>query len=155
MRTDAKALIKCMAIPLIIGGLAAFLTRDGMEYFTEELVKPPLTPPSWVFLVVWTILYTMMGYACFLVIDEGTGDQKTARILYSVQLLFNFFWPIIFFNLKWYLFAFTWLIILWFLILATLKAFAEMQPKAGGLMLPYLLWVTFAGYLNFTAYLLN
>ena len=155
MRSDTKTLIKCIAIPLIVGGLAAFLTRDGMTYYIDEVTKPALTPPPWVFSVVWTILYVMMGYASFLVLEEGTGDQKTARILYFAQLFFNFFWSIIFFNLRWYLFAFAWLLFLWFLVLATLKAFAEIQPKAGKILVPYLLWLTFAAYLNFGVYLLN
>ena len=155
MRSDTKTLIKCIAIPLIVGGLAAFLTKDGMTYYIDEVTKPALTPPPWVFSVVWTILYVMMGYASFLVIEEGTGDQKTARILYFAQLFFNFFWSIIFFNLRWYLFAFAWLLFLWFLVLATLKAFAEIEPKAGKVLIPYLLWLTFAAYLNFGVYLLN
>lgn len=155
MRFDTKTLIKCIAIPLIVGGLAAFLTRDGMKYYIEEITKPALTPPPWVFSVVWTILYVMMGYASFLVIEEGTGDQKTARMIYFAQLFFNFFWSIIFFNLRWYLFAFAWLLILWFLVLATIKAFAEIEPKAGKVLIPYLIWLTFAAYLNFGVYLLN
>ena len=155
MRSDTKILIKCVAIPLLVGGLAAFLTRGGVEYYVEEVTKPALTPPAWVFSVVWTILYVMMGYASFLVIEEGTGDQKTARNLYFVQLFFNFCWPIVFFNFRWYLFAFAWLLILWFLVLATIKVFAEIEPKAGKVLLPYLIWLTFAAYLNFGVYLLN
>ena len=90
MRTDTKRLIGCVAIPLLVGGLAAFLTMEGMEYYKEEVTKPALTPPPWVFSVVWTILYVVMGYASFLVVEEVTGDQKTARILYFAQLFFNF-----------------------------------------------------------------
>ena len=155
MRSDTKTLIKCIALPLFVGGLSAFLTREGMAYYIEEAVKPALTPPPWVFSVVWTILYVLMGYASFLVIEEGTGDQRTAGILYLTQLFFNFFWSIIFFNFGWYLFAFAWLLILWFLVLATIKAFGEIEPKAGKLMIPYLIWLTFAAYLNFGVYLLN
>lgn len=155
MREDTKRLIKNVAIPLLVGGLAAFLTMDGMQYYTEEMVKPALTPPAWVFSVVWTLLYALMGYAAFLVEEEGVGDQKTARILYFAQLIFNFFWSIIFFNLQWYLFAFAWLLILWFLVLATIRAFGAITPKAGKLLIPYLLWLTFAAYLNFGVYLLN
>ena len=155
MRSDTKTLIKCIAIPLIVGGLAAFLTREGMEYYMEEVTKPALTPPGWVFSVVWTILYVMMGYASFLVVEEGTGDQKTARILYFAQLFLNVCWPIVFFNFRWYLFAFAWLLILWFLVLATIRAFADIEPKAGKVLIPYLLWLTFAAYLNFGVYLLN
>ncbi|MBQ8822254.1 MAG: tryptophan-rich sensory protein [Lachnospiraceae bacterium] len=155
MRTDTKRLIGCVAIPLLVGDLAAFLTMEGMEYYKEEVTKPALTPPPWVFSVVWTILYVVMGYASFLVNEEGTGDQKTARFLYFAQLFFNFCWPIVFFNFRWYLFAFAWLLCLWFLVLATIRAFGDISPKAGKLLIPYLLWLTFAAYLNFGVYLLN
>ncbi len=155
MREDTKRLIKNVAIPLIVGGVAAFFTMEGMEYYKEEVTKPALTPPPWVFSVVWTILYALMGYASFLVEEDGTGDQKTARTLYFAQLFFNFCWPFVFFNFRWYLFAFAWLLILWFLVLATIRAFYAIESKAGKILIPYLLWLTFAAYLNFAVYLLN
>ncbi len=140
-------------IPLVVGGLSALLTRDGMGTF-NSLNKPSLAPPGWLFPVAWTILYILMGIASYLVLTSGKPSDK-ALTVYGVQLVFNFFWSIIFFNLELYLFAFIWLAILWILILATAYLFYGISKPAGYLMLPYLLWVTFAGYLNLSIYLLN
>ena len=116
--------------------------------------KPPLSPPGWLFPVVWTILYILMGIASYLVLTSGKPNQ-TALTIYGVQLFFNFFWSILFFNMQSYLFAFIWLVILWLLIFATSILFHQISKLSGYLILPYLLWVTFAGYWNFSIYLLN
>ncbi len=129
------------------------LTQNNMELF-ESINKPALAPPGWLFPVVWTILYILMGIASYLVITSGKPDAG-ALTVYGIQLAFNLFWSIIFFNLKRYLFAFVWLVLLWLLILKTVLLFYQISKPAGYLMLPYLLWVTFAGYLNFSIYLLN
>lgn len=148
-----KKLIGCLIIPLAVGGISALLTRGSMETF-GALNKPPLSPPGWLFPVVWTILYILMGIASYLVLTSGKPDS-TALTVYGIQLAFNFIWSIIFFNLELYLFAFIWLVLLWLLILATVILFYQISKPAGYLMLPYLLWVTFAGYLNYAIYLLN
>lgn len=148
-----KKLILCLIIPLAVGGLSAFLTRNSMTSF-ETLTKPPLSPPGWLFPVVWTILYLLMGFASYLVLTSG--KPSTLGILaYGAQLFFNFLWSIFFFNQEKYLFSFIWLVVLWFLILATTILFYRNTKTAGYLLIPYLLWVTFAGYLNFGIYLLN
>lgn len=153
---NRKLLFICIAIPLAVGGLSAWLTRGSMETF-GALQKPPLSPPGWLFPVVWTVLYVLMGVASWLVLtsDASAGRIRRAMIPYVIQLIFNFFWSIIFFNLERYLLAFFWLIGLWILILVTTVRFSRIRPLAGDLMLPYLLWVTFAGYLNYGIYLLN
>ncbi len=155
MKIHLKKLLIAIGIPLLTGGLSALLTMGSMSSF-EEVRKPPLSPPGWLFPVVWTILFILMGIASYLVF---TAEENTLRlpslILYGVQLFFNFFWSIIFFNLEAYLFAFVWLLILWALILLTTLMFYRISKPAGILMLPYLLWVTFAGYLNFGIFLLN
>ena len=153
MKIQWKKLISCIAIPLAVGGISAFLTWDGMQTF-QALNKPALAPPAWLFPVAWTILYILMGIASYLVLTSGKPN-KLALALYSAQLIFNFFWSIIFFGLERYLFAFIWLALLWLLILLTTISFYKISKPAGYLMLPYLLWVTFAGYLNFSIYLLN
>ncbi len=153
MKIQWKNLITCLAIPLVVGSLSAFLTRNNMETF-ELISKPVLAPPGWLFPVVWTILYILMGIASYLVLTSGKPND-TALIVYGIQLAFNFFWSIIFFNLELYLFAFIWLVLLWLLIIKTTNLFHQISKPAGYLMLPYLLWVTFAGYLNFSIYLLN
>lgn len=116
-----KNLITAVAIPLAVGGLSAWITKDGMKAF-ETVNQPPLTPPMWLFPVVWSILFVLMGIASYLVVMQKGEDTK-ALTLYTVQLIFNFFWSIWFFNLGWYLFAFLWLVALWILILATTVAF--------------------------------
>jgi len=156
LKIKIRPFIACIAIPLIVGGLSAFITRRSMEIF-ETLEKPPLSPPGWLFPVAWTILYILMGIASYLVYTSDKPRSITDRALwlYGLQLVFNFFWPIFFFSLNMYLFAFIWLIILWLLIALTAVQFHRIDKCAGLLMLPYLIWVGFAGYLNAGIYLLN
>ena len=152
-KTKWKLLILCIALPLAVGALSAFLTRGGMSDF-DRVLQPPLAPPAWLFPVVWTILYTLMGISSYLVLTSG-DPSKYALLLYFVQLILNFFWSLIFFGLQNYLFAFVWLVALWAAILGTIFLFSRSSKTAALLMIPYLLWVTFAGYLNFGIYLLN
>lgn len=153
MKIQWKKLIICLFIPLAIGSLAAFLTKDNIQLF-QLINKPILSPPSWIFPIAWTILYILMGIASYLVwITPKTNNR--ALIFYLIQLVFNFFWTIIFFNFELYLFAFIWLLLMWLLILKTTLLFYQTAKLAGYLMLPYLVWVSFAGYLNFSIYLLN
>lgn len=155
-KINKKLLAICVAIPLLVGAISALFTRDSMMLF-QSVNKPPLSPPGWLFPVVWTILYTFMGIASYLVLtSEGTMEEKSQAIsVYFYQLLVNFLWSTWFFNLQWYVFAFFWLVLLWVLILVTLLRFYRLSRPAGYLMVPYLLWVTFAGYLNLGIALLN
>ena len=153
MKIQWKNLITCLAIPLAVGSLSALLTQNSMATF-NSITKPGLSPPGWLFPVVWTILYILMGIASYLVLTSGKPNDN-ALTIYTIQLVFNFFWSIIFFNLELYLFAFIWLVLLWLLILITTLLFYQISKPAGYLMIPYLLWVTFAGYLNLSIYLLN
>ena len=139
-------------IPLVVGALAGFLTMDAMETF-RRLEKPPLTPPAAVFPVVWTILYSFMGISAALV--AGKPDRKKALAVYGAQLLMNFVWTLLFFLAKQYFFAFVWLVALWSLIVWMIVLFYKRSPVAALLQVPYLLWVTFAGYLNVMIWLLN
>lgn len=148
-----KKLLASLAVPLAVGGLSALLTKDSMETF-DSLNKPALSPPGWLFPVVWTVLFVLMGLACYLVVTSGRSN-RVALTLYGVQLFFNLLWSLIFFRAGAYLAAFIWLILLWLLISATTVLFYRISKPAGLLMLPYLLWVTFAGYLNLSIYLLN
>ena len=153
LKIQWKNLITCIAIPLAVGSLSALLTQRNMNIF-DSITKPALAPPGWLFPVVWTILYILMGIASYLVYTSGKSSDA-AMTTYGVQLFFNFFWSIIFFNLNLYLVAFIWLVLLWILILKTTWHFFQISKPAGILMFPYLLWVTFSGYLNFAIYLLN
>ena len=156
MAKRCRTFIVCLAVPLLVGGLSAFLTRGGTEQFSM-LNKPPLTPPAWLFPVVWIILYILMGIASYLVLVSGEPDKivRMALAVYALQLGFNFLWPVLFFNLGWYLFAFFWLLFLEFLILLAAFLFFSICPAAGRLMIPYVAWVAFAGYLNLAVWYLN
>lgn len=156
MKINWKQLIIAVLIPLAVGGLSALLSGGGMEGF-QALNQPPLSPPGWLFPVVWTVLYVLMGIASYLIYtsDAPKSDKFLALGLYAFQLFFNFFWSIIFFSLEKYLFAFIWLIVLWMLIIMTTVVFRTISKPAARLMIPYILWVTFAGYLNLAIYLLN
>ena len=156
MKNNVKKLIICIALPLLVGGASALITRNSMESFST-LNKPPLSPPGWLFPVVWTILYILMGVASYLVsVAKAPATAKdSALAVYGISLAFNFFWSVIFFNIQTYLLAFFWLLVLWLLIIWAAALFWKIDKTAGILMLPYIIWVTFAGYLNFAIYLLN
>ena len=153
---NIKALIVCVAIPLLVGVIAGFISSDSMEKF-QQLIKPPLSPPGFIFPIMWSILYILMGIASYLVLTSNKPDYQITSALkfYGIQLFFNFFWSIIFFNFELYLFAFIWLIILLLLIIVTAYKFYDISKIAGYLLIPYILWVAFAGYLNIAIYLLN
>lgn len=123
------------------------LTSNSMEKY-NRLYQPPLAPPGWVFPVVWTVLFILMGIAAYLVYISDAADKKQALILYVIQLVVNAGWSLIFFGLNAYLVAFAWLLLLWYLVFMTLKQFWSINPWAGKLLVPYLVWLTFAGYLN-------
>ncbi len=148
-----KKLLWNLALPLAVGGLGA-LASGGMGDY-PLLNQPPLSPPGWVFPVVWTILYLLMGYAAYRVQVKGGEGTARARVFYYVQLALNFLWPVLFFGFQAYLLAFVELLILWVAIAVTAWKFAAIDELAGDLLLPYLLWVTFAAYLNLGVYLLN
>lgn len=137
-------------IALAVGGLSAYLTKDSMADF-EALAKPPLSPPGFLFPIVWTILFVLMG------ISAGMVYKSSGKVpfVYRLSLIVNFFWSIIFFNMEAYLFAFVWLLLLFALIVLTILEYAKVNKVAAYLQIPYLLWVAFAGYLNFFIWFLN
>ena len=155
MKPNVKTLLIALAIPLAVGGLSTLLSGGMGDY--RQLNQPPLSPPGWVFPIVWTVLYLLMGYSSYRVYTAGKSPVQTQKALrlYGAQLLLNFIWPIVFFAFQWYLGAFIVLVALWVLILLTLRAFTAIDETAGDLLIPYILWVTFAGYLNFGVFLLN
>lgn len=156
MKIAWKHLGIALAIPLLVGGASALTTGQSMERYAM-LRQPPLSPPGWLFPVVWTALFLLMGLSSYLVWTSGGQAEAVRRALtlYGVQLAVNFLWPILFFNLGAYLLAMVWLVLLWGLIGATMLAFRRLSVKAGWMLAPYLAWVTFAGYLNLGVYLLN
>lgn len=150
------ALVISILIPLLVGGTAARLTADGFGLY-QTLVMPPLAPPAWVFPVVWTVLYILMGIAAWLVVrSKAPAEQKRqALTVYGVQLAVNFVWPLLFFRAQAYLTAFWWLVLLIVAVAVTIWDFARIDHRAAILLAPYLLWLGFAGYLNLAVYLLN
>lgn len=157
MWNKLKPYVISIAIALAVGGLAAFLTRDNMDIY-GRINTPPLSPPAALFPVVWTILYILMGISAAIVYvnrDENLQAAEDGLKIYAVQLLANFGWSIIFFNFEAYWLAFIWLVLLWWLILKMIAEFRQINEVAAYLQIPYLIWVTFAGYLNFMIALLN
>lgn len=155
MNINWKKRLICWAIPLAVGGLATLLSGGMGSY--RVMNQPPLSPPAWVFPVVWTVLYLLMGEASYRVLTSGKDKQQVRRALtaYGVQLFLNFLWPLVFFGGQMYLTAFIILLVLWVAIFITLRWFSQIDETAGDLLIPYLLWVTFAGYLNLGVFLLN
>ncbi len=156
MKIKWKELIICVAIPLVVARIAGFITAQSMDIF-NALEKPPLSPPGWLFPVVWVFLYVFMGVASYLVYTANidVAQKKTALTFYGVQLVFNFFWSLLFFGLSLYVFSFIWLVVLWVLILLTIISMQKINKITLYLLLPYILWVTFAGYLNIGIAILN
>ena len=163
MKKQWKILSVCISIPLIVGAVAGVLTMGGMEEF-QSLNKPALAPPAWLFPVVWTILYVLMGISSYLIYEkeQNKEEKKTnvsggnkALTIYGYQLLVNFLWPVFFFLFQWYLFSYVWLILLWLLVAKMIWEFDKISHTAALLNIPYLFWLSFAGYLNLTVWLLN
>lgn len=156
MKIQWKPLIVCVAVPLAVGGLSALLTREGMAVYSS-LETPPLSPPGWLFPVVWTLLYVLMGISSYLIYTSGAPAEeiRSALRIYGIQLVVNFLWPIVFFNFGGYTAAFVLLLILWLLVLVTFIKFWRISIPAACLLIPYLIWTAFAGYLNLGVALLN
>lgn len=149
-------LMKSIALPLGVGFLASLLTRQSMQMFST-LNKPPLSPPAILFPIVWTILYTFMGIGFYLIVTSKGNEediQKAIKI-YLFQLAANFLWPTFFFNMQWYFFSLIWLIFLWALVVIMLIRFSKVSKTAAYINIPYLIWLTFAAYLNLGIFLLN
>lgn len=139
-----------------VGGLSGFLTREGTELFNATATQPPLSPPSFLFPIVWGILYALMGISAARIwLSPPSRARSMGLNLYAAQLIVNFFWSIIFFNAQAFGFAFLWLLMLWALVLWMILTFRKVDPLAAKLQIPYLLWLTFAAYLNFGVWYLN
>ena len=153
IRTYAIAI----AIPLAVGTLAALLTRGNMNIY-GEINTPPLSPPAFLFPIVWTALYILMGISSALVYERRENNPIGASAglrFYAISLFFNFTWSIIFFNFGSFLFAFIWLLLLLYFVVRTILSYFSVSPLAAYLQLPYLAWILFAGYLNFAIWILN
>lgn len=150
--SNAKTYIKAILIPLIVGVIVGFITSGAMS--NSNLVEPSFAPPAILFPIVWTILYTLMGVSYGILETNNLVDSDINSIYYS-QLFVNALWSIIFFVLKWRLFAFIWIILLIVLVIKMIISFYNKNKIAGLLQIPYLIWITFAAFLNISIYLLN
>lgn len=141
----------------LIGVFGSIFTVPAIDSWYKTLNRPFFTPPDWLFGPAWTLLYLLMGVSLFLVLEKGFKDKKVKKAAYFflVQLFLNFIWSIIFFGFKSPLFALFEIVILWLFILITIISFSKISKTAAYLMIPYLLWVTFASALNLFIVVLN
>lgn len=144
--------IKSIILPLVLGAIVGLIIMPFMDY--NSLEKPPLSPPSIVFPIVWTILYLLMGISYALLKQKSLVDSSV-NISYYVQLVLNLLWPIAFFVFKWRLFAFIWILLLDIAITTMIRVFFSKDKLAGVLQVPYFIWSLFATYLNLGIYILN
>lgn len=154
--SNLKEFLKTIAMPLIVGGFSGLLNREAIQAFSD-LKQPPLSPPAILFPVVWTLLYLFMGISFYLIKTSGARRSacSDAQAVYFYQLTVNFLWPVFFFSFGWHLFSFFILLLLWGLVYKMIRCFYKVSAWAALLNLPYLLWLTFAAYLNFGVWLLN
>lgn len=151
-----KPYVISAAIAIAVGALSGLLSVKGMEVYTAAVEKPVLTPPGWVFGVVWTVLYALMGISAARIwLSKDNGAKDKGLNLYVAQLIVNFFWSLIFFNAQAFGFAVLWLLLLWVLVLLMILQFYKVDKFAARLQIPYLIWLTFAAYLNIGVWLLN
>ena len=143
---------KSILIPVVVGGIIGFLTSSSIDY--NNLQQPFLAPPGFIFPIVWTILYILMGISYGILKSNNQTDQQI-DLIYYVQLGVNALWSIFFFTLKWRLFSFLWIILLAILVIVMIVKFYNKNKLAGLLQIPYLLWILFASYLNIATYILN
>lgn len=150
--SNLKIYTQAILIPVVLGSIFGFITYLSIDYNT--LIQPIFAPPSFLFPIVWTILYILMGVSYGVLKTNNLISDKINRIYY-LQLFFNLLWSVFFFTLKWRLFAFIWLLCLIVLIIQMIIKFYNQNKLAGLLQIPYLLWCTFAAVLNFSIYYLN
>ncbi len=149
---NKSSLIISILIPILVGTLSSLFSGNMSS---SVFNKPLFSPPAFLFPVVWTILYILMGISSYIIYSSDNPNKRNAIKIYVIQLIFNFFWSIIFFGSSQYLLAFVWLIILIILIIIMIYRFYAIEPLAAYLQIPYLLWCLFAAYLNYMIYRLN
>lgn len=156
MKEKIKSYLFFILSALAVGGLSAFFTRNSMSIY-DDILTPPLSPPSVVFPIVWTVLFTLMGISAAMIYNSSAPQKQkeNALLTYAISLAVNFFWSLIFFNLRAFLFAFLWLLLLLYLIIKTILQYYKINKLAAYLQIPYAVWVTFAGYLTLGIWWLN
>ena len=149
-----KSLILNILLSVGVGLLSSFLTGNFSALY-QDVNRPTLAPPAWLFPVVWSVLYVLMGVSAYIIGESNSDIKSSALTVYYLQLAVNFLWSPLFFVFKLYWFSFFWLILLWALVLAMIIRFFKINKTAAYLQIPYLIWLTFAAYLNFSVAVLN
>ena len=149
-----KTLVISLVIPILVGFISGIISMGGMKEF-NSLVKPALAPPGFLFPIVWTILYILMGYSSYLIYESNDYHSSCCLKIYAINLFVNFLWSPIFFGLNLRLFALIWIILLVIVVAYMILCFYKVNKKAAYLQIPYLVWCLFATYLNLMFYLLN
>jgi len=149
-------LIFFLVITLGVGAVSAIFNNNSMDNY-KNYNRPILSPPGWLFPIVWSILFVLMAISAYIIYtSDATKKEKTdALFLYFLQLVINFFWTIIFFTFDQVLLGFLWIILLWIVVIFMMVAFFKIKPIAAYLQIPYILWLSFAAYLNLGIYVLN
>lgn len=156
MKTNTKKILTyvvAIAIPLAVGGLSAWVNAGKFD--NASLIKPPLSPPDWLFGVVWSILFVLMGVSAARVYLHGGEGVSDALFVWATQLAVNFLWTVFYFSFEALLLSFFWLLFLLALVILMAVRFERICAGAGKLQIPYTVWLIFAGYLNFATWLLN
>ena len=136
MKINYKRLIIFVLVPVLLGALVGLLTSVNTD--VDSII------PAWIFPVVWTILYILMGVSSYLVYEK-VGEVPR---IYVIQLIFNLLWSFVFFSFKWYVFAFLWIIFLFILVIKMITEFRKTDELAGNLQIPYAIWLIVAAILN-------
>ncbi|MEO0052595.1 MAG: TspO/MBR family protein [candidate division WOR-3 bacterium] len=156
MRRNLPKLLGSIVLPLIIGFAGSMFTRPSVDSWFATLKKPIFAPPNWLFAPAWTLLYIMMGIAFYLIWQQGYSVQlRLAFAVYALQLILNLLWSLFFFGLHSPLLGFADIVILWIVVLINIILFYRLRRAAGLLLIPYILWLTFASVLNLSIVLLN
>lgn len=149
-----KSLLFNTILSVGVGLLSALLTGNSMQLY-GDINRPALAPPAWLFPVVWSMLYVLMGVSAYIIGESSSPAKTSALRTYYLQLAVNFVWPFLFFVFGQYWFSFVWLLVLWALVFVMIIQFYKINKTAAYLQIPYLLWLTFAAYLNFSIAVLN
>ena len=153
LKINIRKLIISILIPVLLGGIVGLLTGAGDNYKT--IVQPSFAPPGFIFPIVWTILYTLMGISSYIISESNSYYKDEALIIYYVQLIVNLLWSFIFFSLNWYFISFIWILLLIYLVITMIKKFYSISKVSGLIQIPYLLWLIFAAVLNLSIFILN
>ena len=151
---DIKKLLFYIITTILIGVIPSIFVFKSMNIY-NSLNRPPLSPPSIVFPIAWTILYILMGISIYIIMQSKRKLKKNARLIYYIQLATNALWTPIFFGFKEYFLAFLWILMLIVFVITMILTFYKISKKAAYIQIPYLLCLLFASYLNFGVFVLN